>query len=238
VLSARPLERSEAPALVALSSPTSPPGEAFARGRALFHRAGDPRIAKDGRACASCHVDGLSDNLVWRTKRGPRSTPVLAGRLERTGRFGWNGESSDLAAHVSTTIKMNLGGSGISPDEIVDLVAYLQKLPPSRGGERTTSALVHRGEQVFASSDAGCAECHRAGGRGTDAELHVVTSAGRGAGFLTPPLAGLGRSAPYFHDGRYATLDELLTKTDGVMGSTRGLSSEDRSALLAYLGSL
>jgi cytochrome c peroxidase len=45
-------------------------------------------------------------------------------------------------------------------------------------------------------------------------------------------------SAPYFHDGRFATLEELLDKTEGSMGSTKNLSVEDRRALLAYLRTL
>jgi cytochrome c peroxidase len=59
-----------------------------------------------------------------------------------------------------------------------------------------------------------------------------------GASFLTPPLVGVARSAPYLHDGRYRTLDELLTRTDGTMGATRGLAPDDRGALLAFLETL
>ncbi len=230
----RPDDARGATTLVALEHDGhAPQREAFARGRALFHRAADPRIAKDGRACASCHIEGLSDNLVWRTKRGSRSTPVLAGRLDRSGAFGWNGESKDLATHVVTTITKNLDGKGLTPQEIDDLSVYLRGMAvPSTGSH---SPLAERGEAVFRSAAAGCATCHLEGGRSTDEERHVL---GPGASFLTPSLLGLGRSAPYFHDGRYASLDELLTKTDGRMGATRSLSTEDRAALVAYLQSL
>ena len=48
----------------------------------------------------------------------------------------------------------------------------------------------------------------------------------------------VGGSAPYYHDGRYATLDDLLRGADGAMGHTAQLSDADRGALVAYLKSL
>ena len=55
--------------------------------------------------------------------------------------------------------------------------------------------------------------------------------------FLAPSLRFVGGSAPYFHDGRYATLEELLRKND-KMGDTKSLSADDRGALEAYLRTL
>jgi cytochrome c peroxidase len=54
----------------------------------------------------------------------------------------------------------------------------------------------------------------------------------------TPSLRHVARSAPYFHDGRFATLEELLAHTDGAMGTTRALSDDDRAALISYLRAL
>ncbi len=44
-----------------------------------------------------------------------------------------------------------------------------------------------------------------------------------------------GKSAPYFHDGRYSTLEDLV---NGPMGKTRNTPESDRLALVAYLRSL
>src|SRR5262249_54913182 len=162
--------------------------------------------------------------------------PVLAGRMDREGPFGWNGGSKDLATHIATTIQHNLGGSGLPLSEIEDLIVYLRRMQGAQGSQR--SAEVDRGAALFESPSTGCTTCHRDGGRSTDSELHVLGGTRRSAGFLTPPLVGLGRSAPYFHDGRYAKLEDLLAKTDGLMGSTRFLSADDRAALVAYLQSL
>ena len=47
-------------------SPTAArPPTPYEVGRKLFFASGDPRIASDGRACASCHPDGRDDTLVW-----------------------------------------------------------------------------------------------------------------------------------------------------------------------------
>ena len=202
------------------------------RGRRLFHRAGDARIARDGRACASCHIDGLADGLVWKTPQGPRSTPILAGRSAREGAFGWNGQSADLSTHLAVTIRKNLGGKGLPAGDLDDLAAYLRSLPAPAPPRRSDLAV--RGEAIFRSEVTGCSGCH-AGPRGSDGERHDVRSRGL---FLTPSLTGLARSGPYFHDGRFRTLDELLAKTDGAMGTTRALSASDRDALRAYLGAL
>jgi cytochrome c peroxidase len=193
------------------------------RGARLFVRAGDPRIAEDGRACATCHVDGLSDGLVWNTPRGPRRTPILAGRVDRDGPFGWNGESRDLSSHLATTIHKNLAGKGLAPGELADLTAYLRSLPAPRRGASA------RGEELFAS--AGCAGCHVRGG--TDGERHDV---GSGGAFVTPSLVGLGRTRAFFHDGRYKSLEALLAKTGGKMGAA--MPAADRDALADYLTSL
>lgn len=42
-------------------------------------------------------------------------------------------------------------------------------------------------------------------------------------------------TAPYFHDGRYATLGELLRETKGKMGWGADLGDDDLAALEAYL---
>jgi mono/diheme cytochrome c family protein len=210
-----------APAVVRFSPPSD---DAVSRGARLFYMSGEPRIADDGRACATCHIAGQSDGLVWRTRRGPRRTPSLAGRVDRDGPFGWNGESRDLATHVTTTIARNLGGEGLADHDLADLVAYLRAMP------RPRRAAPGRGAEAFAA--AGCGSCH-VGGGGTDGERHDV---GSGGSFVTPSLVGLGHSRSYFHDARYRSVDELLAKTQDKMGAP--VTEQDRAALAAYLDSL
>ena len=92
------------------------------------------------------------------------------------------------------------------------------------------------GREVFEAPAQGCASCHPGGH--TDGASHDVGSDPFHRPFDTPSLHFVGSTAPYFHDGRYATLDELLRGSDGKMGHTAHLSDEDRRALVAYLETL
>jgi mono/diheme cytochrome c family protein len=216
----------------------APLDPALARGRKLFHGADSSKIAFDGRACASCHVDGRDDALTWVTKDGPRQTPMLLGRLTGTEPYGWLGESSTLAAHFRTTLA-RLGGTGLSPDELHDLFAWVTSLRPPSEPAPPDGALVARGEALFRADETSCSSCHT-GELTTDRSRHdVMTGSMNDAKrFDVPSLRFIGKSAPYLHDGRYATLRALLDGMDGKMGFTKHLSSDDRDALAAYLESL
>jgi cytochrome c peroxidase len=211
----------------------------LALGRALFHRIGDRRIAADGRGCASCHVDGRDDGLTWSTPAGPRQTPALAGRLRDTAPFGWDGQGSDLTRHMSETF-VRLQGSGLSERELAALRAYVESLPLPHRAESERSDERARGRRIFFSAQTGCAACH-SGASFSDGQLHDVgsrTAADKDGRFNTPSLLGVGATAPYFHDGRFASLEQMLLATSGRMGKTRHLSRTELSALVAYLESL
>jgi DNA-binding beta-propeller fold protein YncE len=214
-----------------------------AEGRRIFHRVGDPRISSDGRACASCHPDGRDDALVWSTPDGPRQTPMLAGRLTGTAPYGWNGISDSVEVHLSKTFK-RLHGTGLPHDDVEKLVAYVTSLDPPARSHHALDAREMRGQEIFASKEAGCSSCHSTDGSFTDGDTHDVKSsatADRLAAFDTPTLRFVGGTGPYFHDARFGTLHDLLVgcDTDKVaMGETKQLSEDDLAALEAYLRTL
>jgi CxxC motif-containing protein (DUF1111 family) len=163
---------------------------------------------------------------------------MLVERIDGTAPYGWDGAGADFAHHmVHTTAR--LGGTGLSKRDVADLSAYLATLrvPASPHGRDET--LVVRGEAIFHSEQAECASCH-GGAVLTDGDAHDVQSGARGRrrAFDTPSLHLLAGSAPYFHDGRYATLADLVAGSDGAMGHTGQLSRDDRAALVAYLETL
>ncbi|HEY4122226.1 MAG TPA: cytochrome C peroxidase, partial [Byssovorax sp.] len=213
---------------------------AIARGRELFHRTDDRRVSKDGRACASCHPDGREDGITWSTPDGARQTPMLAGRLAGTAPYGWMGKHATLHEHLEQTMK-RLGGTGFEKPadqaDLAALVAYLGAMkPPSRPGaaaDASRASLAAEGHALFDDATQGCATCHADGG--TDHATHDV---GTSARIDTPSLAFVAGTAPYFHDGRYATLMELLDAHDDRMGRTMHLGAAQKLALAAYLETL
>ncbi|MBL9028440.1 MAG: c-type cytochrome [Myxococcales bacterium] len=215
------------------------PAAQLLRGRALFHATNDGRISGDGRACASCHPDGRDDAITWQTPDGPRQTIMLAGRLAGSAPFGWDGDKSTVRAHVTDTLA-RLRGTGmavLSADraDFEDLLAYVGAMKaPKVAPDAARAALIARGEELFQDETTSCAACHPAGRTNGKA---VVVSTGA-TKIDTPSLTGVAGTAPYFHDGRFATLEELLKSPDHFMGKTVQLTRKDRVALAAYLETL
>lgn len=212
-------------------------------GRTLFHSAGGLRIAADGRACANCHPDGRDDAFTWSTPEGPRQTPMLLGRLEGTAPFGWTGEGQDLPSHFTRTIQ-RLSGMGLTGDQRDAIFAYVMSLappvPPAEDPPRADTA-VARGDTLFHDKETGCSSCHLGDDVSTDHASHDVKSATTfddTPKFDTPSLRFIGRTAPYFHDGRYPTLLALIKGVDGTMGHTKHLSEGQMEDLSAYLNTL
>jgi len=213
---------------------------ATALGRLLFHSVGDARIARDGRACASCHPEGRDDSLVWATPDGPRRTIMLAGRVQGTAPYAWNGSEESLRVHLSTTFDRLNGAGGLKSVELDGLTAYVESLAPPVTPPALRDAQVQRGAELFASADVGCASCH-AGSLATDNQRHDVkskTDADKTGEFNTPSLHLVGGTGPYFHDGRYKSLHDLLSATRDDMGHTSQLSPRDLEAIEAYVRTL
>jgi cytochrome c peroxidase len=120
--------------------------------------------------------------------------------------------------------------------------AYLSGLRPVpspglESGNLTASA--RRGKALFESEAVGCAECHPSP-HGTDLKLHDVGTRGprdHRARFDTPALTEIWRTAPYLHDGRSATIMEVLTthNPEDRHGQTSHLSPEELRDLAAYV---
>lgn len=213
-------------------------------GAQLFHSANDPRMSRDHWiSCASCHFDGLSDGRVWQTASG-LNTPVLFG-LPETAPYTWGGEWDELA-DLELHLRDIQYGAGLIEDvpvnpasgeantllsfDLDNLTAYLATLNPPSAPPAPDAALVERGAAVY--DELGCTECHTDGNG--DGGLHDV---GRGGEFNTPTLNWLWLSAPYFHDGRAATLQEVFL-LEGAHQLYGTVPNADIEALVAYLSTL
>ncbi len=209
--------------------------EAELEGRELFYRTGDTRITADGLGCASCHPEGREDGQTWSTPEGLRQTLPLAGRLKKSAPYGWARHETTLTGYIVETSR-RLGGAKLGPREVAAIATYLEGLEAPPAPRAMDGALVGRGEAVFQST--GCERCHTERGRGTSASEVSIAKGERFEIIDTPSLLGVGRTAPYYHDGRYPTLAALLADPHNGMVDTSKLSTEDARALVAYLEQL
>jgi YVTN family beta-propeller protein len=226
-------------------------------GTRLFYSATDARMSRDGwMSCANCHFDGMSDGRTWQGfLEGPRNTPTLYG-LAETAPYTWSGGWDELA-DLEIKIRRLQGGvgltdlllpnpsqnsshSGLSPD-LDALVGYLNTLAPP--GALTTPAdqvdRVGRGAEVFETLE--CAACHTPPTFTNQQRADVGTGGEAGEQtdgiYDTPSLRWVALSAPYFHDGRVATLQELFAQP-GAHQLVGTVAQADIEALILYLNTL
>jgi DNA-binding beta-propeller fold protein YncE len=184
-----------------------------------------------------------------------RQTPHLAGRLIAEGPYGWHAESPHLTHRLINGFALHRWGDSFSDYEARDLYdramairAFVREgLAPPPHEERPLTDEEKRGQQIFLSEETRCASCHVPAMEYSDRETYAVLGKlPPPAGFdeddvkeyKTPSLRFVGGTAPYMHDGRFRTLEELVDLNEDRMGRTKQLAKSDRAALVAYLRTL
>jgi len=214
------------------------------RGRSLFFDAVDTHLTPSGVvSCGTCHPRAGEDGLSWFLHtRGIapklRRTPPAWAARSALAPYHWDGELTDVAALARSTTAELMEGDGLLID-FRAIAAYLEETAtPSPRIE--VGEAVARGLAVF--ERAGCGDCH-AGPLLADGVLHDVLppsddDAANLPSASTPPLVGVRARAPYFHDGRAASLEDTLAVEGDRHGRTSTMSSDQRDDLVAYLESL
>ncbi|MFT7484187.1 MAG: hypothetical protein ACI9F9_000027 [Candidatus Paceibacteria bacterium] len=111
-----------------LSVDPTPPN--IAAGRELFYDAGHSFF--NNGSCASCHVEGRTDFLVWNLEqtgvddKGPLLTQSMTG-LAPLAPFHWRGERKDLAEFNGAFDDL-LGGTPLSREDLADFQAFVLSL--------------------------------------------------------------------------------------------------------------
>ena len=157
--------------------------------------------------------------------------------------YGRDGRIASLREFVRQVIVNEFGGPEPAPrilDALVDYIDQIEFLPnpqarPARPADRAAGATAKRGEALFNKPFAGmggksCASCHVPDALFVDGRRHDV---GSGGAFKTPTLLDARFTAPYFHDGRYATLDQVVAHFDRTFGLA--LRQNEKQDLVAYL---
>lgn len=186
--------------------------------------------------------NGIADALNIPSLRGCRYT----------GPYGHDGRTASLAEFMQNVVHVEFGGAPLSSEHADALMRYVldldflpnHQLDPRSGLSERASAAARRGEALFETprdgfGGASCATCHPASTFFRDGQVHRLGSARSPSpyavdgGYETPTLLGLSETAPYFHDGRFARLADVVAWFDGSFAL--GLSEDERSDLTAYL---
>ena len=217
-----------------------------AKGKALFN---DTSLSGDGKwSCASCHPNnGHTDNktyvgveVVANGDPKGRSTPSLWGVGARQA-ISWAGTAPSLEANIKGIIVNRMKGAEPSQETVDALVTYVKSLsyPPNPRLKvdgtpaKKASTAAKRGYNLFVGK-AGCLTCHVP----PTYDKKDVEDVGTDGKFKTPSLRVVSQTAPYFHDGRFATLEEavrFMWEYVQKAGSTEQLTDKDIKDLIEFL---
>ena len=216
------------------ADPTPPEVRA---GQRIFN---DAAFSKYGDfSCNNCHIDGLTDGLVWDLLvDGPVNTLAFR-NVGGTEPFLWGGQLPTLFDFSREVLK--LVGAQASGKQMEQLARYMQSVtaPPNPyalpGGKLTAQA--QHGKEVFgkpiAVGGGECAACH-SGPLGTSGK--TVEGKTKGKETDVPSLLGVYDTLPYGRQGQWFTLGDMVDYALEFTGAK--LSPADRDAVLAYVQQL
>jgi YVTN family beta-propeller protein len=229
------------------------------RGERIFHSA----AATYGRqfSCHSCHPDGGVDGITYDIEPdgiglNPVDNRSLRGVLD-TAPFKWTGKNLTLGRQCGPRLAVFFTRiDPFTPDQVEALERYICTIPrnPNRHrllGESLTPAQ-RRGRELFERgiTNSGelipeakrCITCHPPPyytnrekafvGEGSWLDTQAV--------FDIPHLTNIYESAPYLHDGRADTLEEIWTRfnPNDEHGVTNDMTKDQLNDLIEYLKTL
>jgi YVTN family beta-propeller protein len=230
------------------------------QGRRLLNNAG--ATFQTQFSCYTCHPDAHEDGLVYNMAskdmgRNVTNTQSLRD-ISKTAPYKWNGKNATVykqdGMRFSTVLTRN---EPFSYDNLDALVSYIMTgidYPPNLvynpDGYLTKNQLLgkaifertHDNNGKLIPEEKRCSFCHPAPYYTNRKSFDVGTLAATDDSILfdTPHLNNIYASAPYLHDGRAKTLEEIWTiygKTE-QHGIVNDLTKMDLNNLIEYLKSL
>ena len=195
------------------------------------------------QSCASCHpTQGRADGLNWDLLNdgigNPKNTKSLL-LSHQTPPVMSTGVRADAETAVRSGLR-HIQFTSRPESEAKAIDAYLKQLKPVpspylENGQLSESA--QRGEVLFGS--AGCTSCHSGAAMTNGRAFDVGTGRGseQDTEFDTPSLIEVWRTAPYLHDGRAATIREVLVdfNPNDRHGTTSKLNQQQIDDLQQYV---
>lgn len=217
--------------------------DAIRRGEIYFHDA--TRCFQHWHSCATCHLNGgRVDGLPWDFLRDgiDNGKDVISlVNLLHTPPYNRLATRPNARYCIESGVSVSYQ---VTPDpvEVDDLLAYVGSLTPEVNPNLPKFAeAAERGKTLF-EGKAGCANCHPAP-YFTDKLTHnvgITSSNEPNARYDTPSLVEAYRTAPYYHDGRAASIRDALTRhsAEGLHGNMKELMPSEIDDLIAYVLSL
>jgi Di-haem cytochrome c peroxidase len=210
--------------------------------------ASNPRLFIPGLSSRPGNFDTTSAFFNPKADDGvldPVTIPSLRG-ARYLGPYGHDGRTPSLHDFVRNVIVNEFAGAAPSAQILDAIVVYIEDidfLPNPRldkGGRLTAGASPsqQRGEALFNKPfprDPGlsCAACHAPSAAFVDHQQHDIGSGGL---YKTPTLLNADFNAPYFHDGRYDSYDQVIDYFDRSFNLA--LTTQERSDFAAYLAAV
>lgn len=207
--------------------------------------AGNPRLFIPGMSTRPGNFDTTGPLFNPKAHNGvldPVRIPSLRG-ARFLGPYGNDGRIASLREFIRNVIVNEFSGPEPSPTILDSLTAYIEDIDFLKNqsldfnGRLTSQSndAERRGEAIFLrpftrDANMSCATCHVPSAGFVDHKQHDVGSGGL---YKTPTLLNADFNAPYFHDGRYDRLDQVVAHFDRTFAL--GLSPQDRADLTAYL---
>jgi YVTN family beta-propeller protein len=196
------------------------------------------------QSCNSCHPDDVrGDGLNWDILNDGLGNPKNVKSLvfsHVTPPTTITGCRANAEVSVRAGFKY-IQFAEVPEEKALAMDAYLKSLRPEpspylRNGELSEAAKL--GEELF-QGKARCSKCHK-GEYLTDMKMHDLHNAGpkdKTSTWDTPTLREVWRTGPYMHDGRAATLFDVLKQENHNRAADR-LSEEELLNLVEYVRSL
>ncbi len=211
-------------------------------------------------SCRSCHPDGHMDGLSYDFDGDGIGDNLLDNRsllgVAGTEPFKWNGKNPSLDVQCGPRFaKVLMRTEPFPPGPLQDLTTFIKSLPPARSARRGDGKLTTaqaRGKAIFFATrtasgkeiphERRCSTCHRPPLYSVRLPFDVGTqgTSDTTKAFDTPHLLGVGGTAPYLHDGRAQSLEEIWTlyNPDDRHGVTSDMNKIQLNDLVEFLKTL
>jgi YVTN family beta-propeller protein len=211
-------------------------------------------------SCRSCHPDGHVDGLSYDFDGDGIGDNLLDNRsllgVDGTAPFKWNGKNPSLEVQCGPRFaKVLMRTEPFPQQELLDLTTFIKSQPPQRVTRNADAKLTppqERGKAIFFATktptgkeiphERRCSTCHRPPlytlrlpfNVGSKSDLDTADA------FDTPQLLGVGDTAPYLHDGRAQTMEELWTvyNTNDLHGVSSYMNKIQLNDLIEFLKTL